>query len=281
MRFMNYKVMQSSLVVIVSMLVFGISDVHAFSHGDLDVYAVTESFTWREFDDFGGQLLKESGPRYGVGVAYSHEFPNHLTLRPRLEFNGGSVDYDGYTNGVPPAAVSTTTDYFGVKFEFDLSGRFRPSEGFVLEPFAGFGVRSWARRINDSIAADGSLALGYTEGWTTFNGRLGLRGEQAFGKGKNLFLLVGVKLPVYTSNYINDSNVSYEALTLKPGNEPSFFAEAGVKLNVFKISAYYDSMRFKKSPVVVTYDPFLGAFIGFLQPKSESDMIGLRIGASF
>ena len=170
MKFVN-KVKKSSLLVVVCVLVFGISDVHAFTLGDLDVYALAESFTWREFDDAGGQLLKESGPRFGVGVAFTREFANHLTLKPRIELNSGSVDYDGQTqSGVP---VTTTTNYFGIKLEMDLAGRIRPSQGFVLEPFAGIGIRAWSRDIKDGTAADGSLAIGYTENWTTFYGRLG------------------------------------------------------------------------------------------------------------
>jgi hypothetical protein len=279
MKFLD-KVRQSSLLVVACVLVFGVSDVHAFTRGDMEVYGLAESFTWREFDA-GGQLLKETGPRFGVGFAYAHEFPNHLTLKPRIELNGGEVDYDGQTNAVPPVAVSTTTNYFGLKFEFDLGSRVRPWQSFVLEPFAGFGIRSWYRDIEDNIAADGSLALGYTENWSTFYGRLGVRGEQFLGQQNKMFLEAGVKLPVSTTNYIDDANVSYESITLKPGNRPSLFAEAGVKLQIFKISAFYDSMRFKKSPTVVIYDPSLGGYVGFYQPKSKADMYGLKIGASF
>jgi len=279
MKFVN-KVRKSSLLVVACVLVFGISDVHAFTLGDMDVYALAESFTWKEFDD-RGQFLKESGSRFGVGFAYVHEFPNQLTLKPGIELNGGEVDYDGQTNAVPPAAVSTTTNYFGLKFEVDLGGRIRPSQSFVIEPFAGLGIRSWSRDIDDSIAGNGSFVRGYTESWTSFYGRLGVRGEQYLGEMNKLFLEAGVKLPVYTENHIDDDAVSREALTLKPGNKPSLFAEAGVKLHLFKISAFYDSMRFKKSPTVVAYDPTLGGYVGFYQPKSKADMFGLKIGASF
>ena len=276
MKFMN-KVRQSLLLATLCVFMFGISDVHAFTRGDIDVYGLAESFTWREFDNAGAQLLKESGPRYGVGISYTQEFSNHLTLKPRIELNGGSVDYDGQTQaGVP---VSTTTDYFGIKFEVDLGNRIRPSQDFILEPFGGIGIRSWARDIKDSTASDGTSAIGYTENWTTFYGRIGLRGEQSFGQKKNLFLMAGVKLPLYTENYINDVNISSQAITLRPGNEPSLFAEAGVKLDRFKISAFYDSMRFRKSPIVTAYSG--GVLMGFYQPKSSSDMLGVRVGASF
>ncbi len=280
MKFVG-RVGRSSLLVVACTLVFGISNVHALTQGDLEVYGLIESFTWREFDDAGGQLLKESGPRFGVGGAYAHEFPNHMTLKPRVELNGGSVDYDGQTNAIPPEAVSTTTNYFGFKFELDLGGKIRPSQDFVLEPFGGIGIRSWARDIEDGNTADGSPVSGYTENWTTFYGRLGVRGEQSLGENNKIFLEAGVKLPIYTENYIDDDNVSYESITLEPGNKPSLFAEAGVKLQRFRISAFYDSMRFKKSSTVVVYDPYSGFYVGYYQPESEADMLGVRIGASF
>ena len=114
------------------------------------------------------------------------------------------------------------------------------------------------------------------EQWKTLYGRLGVRGEQPFGQNNNLFVLAGVKLPVRTENYINDSNVSAQAITLKPGNKPSLFAEAGVQLRALRISAFYDTMRFNRSPVVMT-----STTSGVLQPRSESDMLGVRIGGTF
>ncbi len=278
MKFMD-KMKQFSLLVVACSLVFGVSDVHALMQGDMEVYGLIERFTWREFDDAGGQILKESGPRFGVGVAYAHEYSNHMTMKPRIELNGGSVDYDGQTQAGVPAA--STTNYFGFKFELDLGGRIRPSQSFVLEPFGGIGFRSWFRDIEDTVAADGSVAAGYTEDWSTFYGRIGIRGEQDLGQMNKLFLEAGVKLPFYTENYIDDDNVSYEEITLEPGNKPSLFAEAGVKLQSFRISAFYDSMRFKTSPTVVVYDPSLPGYVGYQQPRSDADMFGLRIGGSF
>jgi hypothetical protein len=279
MKFM-IKVRQSVLSAAVFVLVFGISDVQAFTRGDIEVYGLAERFTWEEFDDAGGRLLKESGPRFGVGVAYAHEFPNHLTLKPRIELNGGSVDYEGQACNVFGTCVpsSTETDYFGFKLEIDLGGKFGNSA--KVEPFGGLGIRTWARDINDSYTSLG-LAAGYTEQWMTFYGRVGLRVDADFFKGSRVFFEAGAKLPVYTENYIDDADVSAEAITLEPGNKPSLFAEAGVKLHRFKFSAFYDSMRFKKSPTVVVYDPSLPGYVAYHQPRSDADMFGLRIGASF
>lgn len=273
------------IMVILGMIyVFGFitAAAPAFAGGEPEVYVGYESFTWKEFDDFNGRLLKESGPRYEVGFAYSHEFPDHITLKPRIEVFGGDVDYKGqacdiFGNCVPD---NTTTRYVGYKFEFDLGGKIRTSKTFALEPFAGIGFRYWARDIKDSILPDGTFVVGYTEHWTTLYGRLGLRGDLYFARKSRVFFEAGAKLPISTSNYINDPNVSYQSITLKPGNQTSFFAEVGVKLHVFKISAFYDSMRFKKSPIVYENDPFFG-LVGFLQPKSTSDIYGVRVGAAF
>ncbi len=281
MKFVN-RFWKLSCLMMLCTLVFGMSAVPVFAGGEPEVYASAESFTWKEFGDAGDRLLKESGPRYGVGFAYAHEFPNHLTLKPRVELTGGDVDYDGQTqSGLP---VTSTTTYFGFKFEFDMGGKIKPSKSFAIEPFAGLGVRAWARDINDSTTFDGGTVYyvnGYTEHWTTFYGRVGLRGDLYFGQRSKLFFEAGVKLPISTENYINDWAVSYEEITLKPGNKDSLFAEVGVRLSRFKITAFYDSMRFKKSPVVYDYDPFWGTLTGYLQPRSESDIYGVRIGASF
>jgi len=247
-----------------------------------EVYGAVESFTWREYGDTG-QLLKESGPRYAVGFTNVHEFANHLTLKPRIEIFGGNVDYNGqacdvFGNCLPS---STTTHYFGTKLEIDMGYRRGRPNAFTVEPFLGLGLRYWSRSIDDSVLADGTLAVGYTENWSTVYARLGLRAEHSLSQKNRLFLEVGAKLPIDTSNYINDANVSYSAITLHPVGEPSLFAEAGVKLSMFKISAYYDSMRFKQSETVYQYDPYFGAIIEYWQPKSDSEMIGIRAGVAF
>lgn len=249
---------------------------------EFDVYGAVESFTWREFGATG-QLLKESGPRFAIGFAYVHEFENHLTLKPRIEIFGGNVDYNGQAcdllgNCLP---ASTTTRYFGTKLEMDAGYRMGSPDAFTVEPFLGLGARFWARSIDDSMLADGTLLVGYTEHWSTVYGRVGFRAEQHLSPKNMLFMELGAKLPISSTNYINDPNVSYTSLTLHPVGEPSPFAEAGLKISMFQMSIYYDSMRFKQSDSVFQYDPFIGAIIEYFQPESESEMIGIRAGVSF
>ncbi|HEX9020890.1 MAG TPA: hypothetical protein VF903_06475 [Nitrospirota bacterium] len=263
------RVRQWVFIVLPFLLLFSSgSAIAAPLGGEAEVYVAAENFEWREFDDAGNRLLRESGPRYGVGFTYYHEFLNQATVKPRVELFGGTVDYDGATQaGVP---VKTRTDYFGVKIEGDAGYTFRPSQGVSIEPFGGLGLRGWSRNIKNGTASNGTTAYGYREDWSTFYLRLGVRGSAAMSAGGKLFAETGVKFPLYNENY-----VSQLGITLNPGNEPSLFAEAGIEIHFFKISGYYDSMRFSKSDVV-----YSGAS-GYFQPKSHADMVGVRIGYSF
>jgi hypothetical protein len=258
----------------------GAAPASAARAGNFDIYAVFQDFTWKEFDA-GGQLLKENGPLGGIGFAYHGVIGDEssaLTMQPRIEFFGGSVDYDGQTQaGVP---VMTDTNYFGFKLEFDLGGRF--GKGVAIEPFGGLGIRNWWRDINDSIDVLGNPVTGYTESWTNIYGRLGLRGDVAFSQTSKMFFEAVAKLPVYNHSraYLSDIGFS-DDVTVEPGKEVSFFGEVGLKLHVFKISAFYETLRFSESNVDYTVDLFTGNLVGFVQPKSEADIYGIRIGASF
>lgn len=257
----------------------------AWAEDEYNVYAHVESFTWKEFDGTN-QLLKESGPLFGVGFTYRGDIggdESALTLTPRAEIFGGSVNYDGQTQGGVP--VQSDTAYFGAKLEFDIGGRF--GSGFLFEPFAGLGIREWWRDINDTVAydpTDGSVYLvkGYTENWTMLYGRLGFRGDVLFSKDSKIFFEVAGRIPIYNENTALLSNVSvfYEDVTLKPGKVGTLFAELGAKFSVFKMSVFYEALRFSESKIEWTTDVF-GDLNGWVQPRSEADLIGFRIGASF
>ena len=239
------------------------------------VYLAADSFTWKEFGDDGSRLLKESGTLYGAGFTYMKEFGDHMTLKPAVEIFGGSVDYDGHTQSMIPA--TTRVDYVGIKLEGDLGRRFRPAQNLFIEPFGGLGLRAWERNLRDGTTADGTPTTGYREEWFTLHARVGVRGGVDFSGRKQLFAEAGVKLPLYNENtaYLSDST----DITLHPGRKDSLFAEAGVKINNFKGSLFYDSMRFSKSNTVITTD---GRFFYLnWQPKSTADIYGVKLGFVF
>ncbi len=261
----------------------------ALAEDEFNVYAHMESFVWKEFDGTT-QLLKESGPLYGVGFTFHGDIGGEgasLTLTPRIEIFGGEVDYDGQAcDGFGNCFPSMSdTGYLGLKLEFDIGGRF--GSGINIEPFAGIGIREWWRDIQDTTAynpVSGFLepVSGYTENWNMFYGRLGIRGDIGSKESKMFFEAVA-RIPIYNENtaYLSDISFLYEDVTMEPGKVVTLFAELGFKLHAFKMSAFYEALRFSESKHVITYDPFSGFFMESWQPKSEADIFGVRIGAAF
>lgn len=248
-----------------------------------NVYAVFESFIWREFDDDGSRLLKESGPIFGLGFSYWKEFADHVTLKPTAEIFGGTVDYDGQACSIDPVThvqtclpATTDVDYFGFKFQGEAGRRFRSEHNSFIEPFGGLGLRYWLRDINDGIAEDGSPTAGYMEEWITLQARLGVRGGVDISSKKQAFAEAGVQLPIYNRNtaYLSDVGLGSD-VRMNPGRQVSFFAETGIKIDRFKGSLFYDSLRFSKSSPVIS-----GSFI-YWQPKSTMDVYGIKAGLVF
>jgi len=234
---------------------------------DIDIYAQVQSFTWKEFAK-GSRLLKESGPIYGVGGSVI--FPiRQFALKARGEIFGGSVDYEGETWGGEP--VQTDSNYFGFKLEGDFGWVFHVTEGSSLEPFAGLGYRWWLRDLESTHEA-----TGYLENWSSLYLRLGGRGDYSFWKSLNAFAEASLKFPIYNENTAYLGDVGLEDVTLNPGRRPWFFAEAGIKYALFRMSVFYEGMRFSRSRVVAIDDEW-----GVYQPKSTADIFGVNLGVSF
>ncbi|HUI67743.1 MAG TPA: hypothetical protein VL087_06005 [Nitrospirota bacterium] len=270
-----------ALLFLAVFVVFEISHVSVAAAEGFYLYGVAESFTWKEFDDSGARVVKESGPLFGIGIAYSHEFEDQLTFTPKGEIFFGSVDYDGQTQTGEP--LTTTVGYFGLTLDGDIGRKFKVSQSFSLEPFGGLGLRWWLRDIKNGTTSTGAISQGYMEGWTTLYGRLGVRGGIDVSKQTMMFFEGGVKLPFYNENTAYWSNIGGQDLTFHPGKQSSPFAEIGMKVNRVKASLFYDSMRFTKSNVITDVITTSEAVIihQYWQPKSTADIYGVKIGASF
>lgn len=234
---------------------------------ETDIYFKIESFTWKEYEDGGSQLLKESGPIYGLGASTKLDIIKSLTLKFKSELFGESIEYDGQTWAGTP--VKTYTDYFGFKVEGDIGRIFMMTEKSSLEPFAGLGYRWWLRDIQNS-----SNSIGYEETWWSSYARLGIRSNHIFSDQLNAFAEAGVKFPMNTENEADLSVLGFSTVTLEPGNETSFFAEAGLKREKLKFSIFYEGMRFSKSSLDNNYN-------AFYQPESKADIFGVNIGIVF
>jgi hypothetical protein len=246
------------------------------------LYGMVENFTWREFDA-GERAVKESGPLYGIGFAYSHEFENHITMTPQGEIFLGNVDYVGHACSIDPITLiqtcqpsTATVGYVGLKFDGDIGYRFRLKHRSFIEPFGGLELWAWRRDIKNGTAADGSATSGYIEDWSTLNFRLGVRGGIDLSKSSKMFAEAGVKLPLYNVNtaYVSEIGLGPD-VTIHPGKQASFFAETGIILSRFKASVFYDSLKFSQSP------PVSNGVLVFFQPQSTMDLYGVKLGVIF
>lgn len=244
------------------------------SAGDVNIYGVASSFSWKEFTDNGSRLLKESGTLYGIGCAYWWKSKGPFTLQPGAEIFGGTVDYSGVTQeGIPS---TSKVDYFGVRLKLEAGGAFGSEERVQIEPFGGLGFSAWLRTINDGTTANGAKASGYTENWKTMHVRLGLRARVGVADRVRLFAESGVKLPVYNENSFTLKTASQSSdINLSPGKQSSLFGEAGLEVRHVKMSLFYDGMKFSRSD-----NERAGGYILY-QPRSTSDLIGIRLGVVF
>lgn len=237
---------------------------------EYDLYFIAESFTWKEFLD-GSRLLKESGPLYGLAFTAKGggDISKPLTFRFKGEGFLGTVDYDGQTQAGTP--VTTDTDYIGFKTELDGGWKFFVGEnGSSFEPFIGLGGRWWKRDIQST-----SSAIGVEENWSSYYGRLGIRGENVNSKNLNLFLELAAILPFKNENEVDLSTFGLGQVTVEPGNETSFCAEVGIKFRKLRVSVFYESLRFSES------DPeHEGPFL-IIQPESKADIYGANMGVAF
>lgn len=235
----------------------------ASAENEYDVYLKGESFVWKEFDNSGTQLLKESGPVFGVGGLAKLDI-NSLTLKMKGELFGGRIDYDGQTQDGTP--VQTDVDYLGVKIEGNIGYKFNLSERFSIEPFAGPGYRYWERDIKST-----SMATGYLEKWSTVYVQAGIHSDIAFyGLGK-VFVEGGIKFPVHNENEADLNVLGSGTVKLEPGKKESYFAEAGVKWKMLRTAVFYEGLRFSKSEIVD----------GWYQPESKGDIYGVNLGLTF
>lgn len=240
------------------------------SGNENNLYLLAESFTWKEFSG-NETLLEESGPRYGLGFSGNvgrKESQPHA-FHYKVEGYFGYIDYDGQTQEGTP--VTTDTRYFGMKTELGLGSKIYIGEsGFSFEHIASLGYRWWLRDITD---ASSGVGLGYEEFWQSYYGRLGLRGEKSFSEQFKMFMEAAVIAPFYNQNTVDLGDFGLGTITVEPGNETSFCAEAGFRFKKLRFSIFYEGLRFSESDKE--------GVLQFYQPESEADSYGVTIGLTF
>ncbi len=263
-----------TLLTFLALVVFLASTAMAVEYGgirELSVYPFVQYFTWEEFSR-GQRLLKESGPQYGAGGAIKLHLlegvAGAMTLSDRLELFGSEVDYEGQLqNGTPH---NTTVGYVGFQNRLDL-GWAIPIHGVTVEPFSGLGYRWWLRDLQGSG--------GYPEYWSSLYALFGMRSLYPLSKNARFTVMGAAKYPFENRNMVDYPGTGN--VDLVPGNAWSALAEASVTYRHFFAGVYYENFIFEQSPAVAKFSTIENSTILLRQPRSESEIYGLRVGWAF
>jgi hypothetical protein len=98
----------------------------------VSLYGHVENFEWKEFDDDGKQLLKESGPLAGVRGLLDLDTGIGFHLQGMGEVFFGRIDYDGATQAGDP--IDSKTKYSGFLAEVDLIVPLKVAPSFYVKP---------------------------------------------------------------------------------------------------------------------------------------------------
>jgi hypothetical protein len=237
----------------------------ASARAEWEANVKVERFRWAEDTQPG---VTETGPRFGLGVAWTQDRDSGWLAAWRGEIYGGAVEYNGAQLFPPNNPVTGTTEYTG--FITELHALYRTGGGGAAL-LAGLGFDYWNRQLT-SIQAE--------EWYVTFV-RLGGEIGNRTRRGGGFFAGAGVKYPIYISEDAHLTDIGFDSNpTLHPGRAPSLYGEIGYRFaEQWTLTGYYDSYRFGKSPeerVTAGGAPFI-----VFQPASRVDTFGIRLHLHF
>lgn len=255
------------------MLVMGMA-LSPLASAGWSMFGDAEHFRWAEQTQPG---VTETGPRFGLGLAWSQDKPAgwRFGYRGRLYF--GSVDYQGSNLFDPSLALSGTTDYSGIVNEALLTYPL-PGNAFGTEFVGGLGWDYWNRQLSPD----------QREQYWVASLRLGLNFDRRAAQG--WFGGGGLKYPFYAREDAHLSEIGFSANPLlEPKGQLSFYAEAGYRFSSrWSLSGYYDTYRFRESdPTPLLTNPFAppgdSCLTGcrLVQPASRVDTLGVRLHYGF
>jgi hypothetical protein len=197
--------------------------------------------------------------------------PVMLIIEANGEFYFGNLDYDGFIqNAYDTKPYRSKTQYLGLKGSTDLAMIFDITDHFYLKPYLGIGVNAWQRRLDNT----GDRVYGYDESWLTLFPLGGLKAGAPINQTVELFGKAELRLSAYNVEKVDMSNIGGPSgIYLSPGRQPSFCAEAGVKVYFVSISLFYETLRFGESDIDSKYEVF--------QPESKADIYGVKLGVVF
>lgn len=241
---------------------------HAYKHN----FIISPSlyiFDYAEYDATDNYLDGETGVLPGIHFAYNFEHEQFSVMAQCSEYSN-NIDYDGYTNSIPPTPHQTLTDTRLRFYNFTLY-----TAEFDHQPqlFMRFGSSYWNRNILPS----GNVS-GVHEKYRWNEISTGFRIKQ-YNNQLNLWLEFSI---LKTHNPNMDIFLPSETLNFPLATKTGFRAEAGryFKLsNDFDIglSGFIEHWRFGASDSQYSIDLAEDIY----EPDSESRHWGLRLNIRY
>lgn len=223
-------------------------------------------FNWSEYLDDGFTLLSETGWLFGLTYDLESTAEN-LGWRHGAGLFFGRVDYDGHTWSMIP--VKTDVWYGGTHAYLDAIFNFRPVSGLTLQPFVGFGGKTWLRVLDDTRTDGGVPVNGLEEWWWSIHCRAGAGAHYRISKKTSVFAEAGMKLPIHAQNnaYLKGRNDPERILQYQTRSP---FSACGVRWRSLTLKLAYESNRFNRSDAVAS-----GPYVLY-QPRSKEDTFCMR-----
>jgi len=240
---------------------------------ELDVFTKVFAFEWEEIDPSGAQFLREDGPMLAVGARWRENYGSNYFYTLEGEVFGNEINYTGQTQSGTP--TTTETGYLGWSAGGRLGWDFIPrtekyqGQWSTSEIFLGYKFTGWERDIKSTPAAKG-----YVENWETQLAQAGARVGYALARSLELYAEGGVQSTWHTKESIDLTALGFATITLEPGDAVSFFAEAGLSWEFLTLAAFYEEIRFDRSPLDAEFQ-------AFYQPESKAAKSGVTLMLRF
>ena len=225
---------------------------------------------YREHDDQGNRLLRESGYLRGFSLGLGHDFP-WLTVGAFVSRSDGRVNYDGQTQA--GIALQTTTDQGMTRYGIALHGLpLRVSE-FEVGPYASVSYHLWNRVIEPT-----DTRFGLTENYRWWIATAGLRACGQYGALESCFR-AGLARTFSGTMTIN--------LARRGGGHPELTMEdsGGGEVAITAVRGrlfaeiYYQQWAFQKGDTVRRRVGNL--LLDIVEPDNKTRIAGLAAGVRF
>ena len=236
----------------------------SIARAELTLSAEAAYLQWKEVTN---PVVEETGPLYGLGLAYTQNRDSGALFAYRGKLWGGQVAYEGTTlfGGTP---VNDTTSYAGLGNELQARWRKPGKPDGYLDGVLGAGLDVWRRSLSSVQKED--YAIAYL--------RLGV--ESRTDDFSKWGVSIGLKYPIWTYENAHLDDIGFDSNPiLHPRGELSPYASLGYRLTPkLQFVAFYEGFRFSESSPVQVNEVAQG--LGpttLVQPASSMSIFGIRV----